>query len=172
MYVGFSKDSLKLIYNYMKGRNQRVKINAEYSSWKEILKGVPQGSVLGPLLFNIFINDLFFFVEKSEVCNYADDNSLTVADICVDTIISKLEKDINNLDTWFKHNGMVLNKKCQFMVIEPRLTSRNEIEKIKLGKHIIEEINNGKLLGIIFDNKLTMHDHIKHICKKASDKRG
>ena len=111
MYVGFSKDSLKLIYNYMKGRNQRVKINAEYSSWKEILKGVPQGSVLGPLLFNIFINDLFFFVVKSEVCNYADDNSLTVADICVDTIISKLEKDINNLDTWFKHNGMVLNKK-------------------------------------------------------------
>ena len=110
MYVGFSKDSLKLIYNYIKGRNQRVKINAEYSSWKEILKGVLQGSVLGPLLFNIFINDLFFFVEKSEVCNYADDNSLTVADICVDTIISKLEKDINNLDTWFKHNGMVLNK--------------------------------------------------------------
>ena len=155
----------------MKGRNQRVKINAEYSSWKEILKGVPQGSVLGPLLFNIFINDLFFFVEKSEVCNYADDNSLTVADICVDTIISKLEKDINNLDTWFKHNGMVLNKKMPIHgVIEPRLTSRNEIEKIKLGKHTIEEINNGKLLGIIFDNKLTMHDHIKHICKKASDK--
>ena len=56
------------------------------------------------------------------------------------------------------------------MVIEPRLTSRNEIEKIKLGKHTIEEINNGKLLGIIFDNKLTMHDHIKHICEKASDK--
>ena len=56
------------------------------------------------------------------------------------------------------------------MVIEPRLTSRNEIEKIKLGKHTIEEINNAKLLGIIFDNKLTMHDHIKHICKKASDK--
>ena len=111
MYVGFSKDSLKLIYNYTKGRNQRAKINAEYSSWKEILKGVPQGSVLGPLLFNIFIYDLFFFVEKSEVCNYADDNSLTVADICVDTIISKLVKDINNLDTWFKHNGMVLNKK-------------------------------------------------------------
>ena len=117
---GFSKDSLKLTYSYMKGRNQRVKINAEYSSWREILNGVPQGSVLGPLLFNIFINDLFFFVENSEICNYADDNSLTVADIDLDNIIDRLETDINILDRWFKYNGMLLNDdKCHFMIFEP-----------------------------------------------------
>ena len=168
---GFSRDSLKLIYNYLKERKQPVKINAEYSSWEEILNGVPQGSVLRPLLFNIFINDLFFFVEMSEVSNYADDNSLTVADICIDTIISKLEYDVNNLDTWFKNNAMLLNEsKCQFMIIEPTRTSRNQREKIKLGNQTMEEVNNGKLLGIIFDNKLSMRNHIKHICTQASYK--
>ena len=126
---------------------------------------------MGPLLFNIFINDLFFFVEMSEVCNYADDNSLTVADICIGTIISKLEYDVNNLDTWFKNNAMLLNEsKCQFMIIEPTRTSRNQREKIKLGNQTMEEVNNGKLLGIIFDNKLSMRNDIKHICTQASNK--
>ena len=168
---GFSKRSLQLILSYLKGRHQRVKINSEYSSWKVILDGVPQGSVLDPLLFNIFINDLFLFVQNSDVCNYADDNTLSVADANVSTIIDKLENDIENLRSWFKSNGMLLNgDKCQFLLIESSRATRIDTAKIKIGDNYVEESKKGKLLGINFDNNLTMDDHIKCLCKQASSK--
>ena len=104
---GFSCISLKLIFSYLGGRFQRVKIGSVFSKWLEILLGVPQGSILGPLLFNIFINDFFLFISRSEVCNFADDNTIYSCASTIDAVIPDLEVDLSNSLSWFKVNQMV-----------------------------------------------------------------
>ena len=73
---GIGIDSLQLMHSYLTGRKQRVKVGTNFSTWKSLSKGVPKGSVLGPLLFNIFINDFFYAFEHSQVCNFADENKV------------------------------------------------------------------------------------------------
>ena len=90
---GFSKKSIKIINNYLKNRWQRVKINNSFSEWVELLLGIPQGSVLGPLLFNIYLNDLIWFIENGEVCNYADDTTPHSCNSVLNTLKLNLEID-------------------------------------------------------------------------------
>ena len=74
---GFKRETLRRIYSYLKGLKQCVKINGIYSDYNEIISGVPQESILGPVFFNRSINDLFFFIEKASTHNFADDNTLS-----------------------------------------------------------------------------------------------
>ena len=73
---GVGENSLRLIQNYLSQRQQRVKVGSSFSEWLEIILGIPQGSILGPILFNVFINDLLLFIKETDICNFADDTTL------------------------------------------------------------------------------------------------
>ena len=131
---GFSLPVLRLVHDYLLNKKQRTRINNSYSTWTEIVFGVPKGSTLGPLLFNIFLADLFFTVNSTDIANYDDDNTpyATVNDI--DSLIALLEEVSKSLFTWFHNNLMKSNAdKCHLLV------SSNEKVIIKIGSHKIAD---------------------------------
>ena len=114
---GFSKGALQLILSYLNGRKQRVKVNGFFSTWIVTSAGVPQGSVVGPLLFNIYLSGLFMFVTDCKICNYADDTTIYVCNGNHENVINKLESETLILSEWFKSNYMKLNgDKCHLMI--------------------------------------------------------
>ena len=106
---GLEYNSLRLIHSYLTDRLQRVRINSMYSSWSNILYGVPQGSILGPLLFNIYLNDLFLFCDNIDIANYADDNSPYSYSKDIGSVLLRLENDSEVLLKWISNNGLKTN---------------------------------------------------------------
>ena len=163
---GFGIGSLRLIFDYLTSRKQRVRINSTYSSWLEITSGVPQGSVLGPLLFNIYINDLTFFIEDSHLCNFADDNTLYASDFKLERVISRLENDMHKTLVWFESNMMVANpSKFQFMFMG---LGHDYKLCMEIDEKVITTVQQVKLLGVVIDSKLKFDDHVKSLCLKAN----
>ena len=94
---GIDKNGLNLIHNYLTNRKQRTKISSSYSEWYDIVRGVPQGSILGPLFFNLFINELLLFIDRTNIYNFADDNIIYSCNINLQTILKDLKYDMQNI---------------------------------------------------------------------------
>ena len=164
---GFDDSALKLLKSYLSDRYQRCEIGNSYSDWSQMKTGVPQGSILGPLLFNIFINDIFYFVHSSNICNYADDNTIYSCDKNYDEVVRCLQLDFSNLKKWFYDNFLVLNPgKCHFMTLGTKNISPDFIHNGIIIKHNTSQ----KLLGVIIDENLNFKEHIGEVCKKANQK--
>ena len=160
---GLSLTSLRLLSDFLSNRKQRTKVENVFSKWQNIETGVPQGSILGPLLFNIFICDLFLILDNTYFASYADDNTPYTINRNTDAVTKSLEELSIPLLSWFKENKLKLNlDKCHLIV------SGTENAKIKLDDLTITNSNKGKLLGTIFNHKLKFQYHIENLCRKAS----
>ena len=148
---GFDYDSLVFIHSYLSKRN---KVNNAYSTYSDILYGVPQGSILGPLLFNIYISNInlykFYHIDIYDIASYADDNTSYTSNFNLEEVMQKLELTTNNLFEWFKANHMKANAgKCHVLV------TRDTDVTAKIGGELdVKNSREEKLLGVKIDSKL------------------
>ena len=164
---GLSKEACELIRSYLTDRKQRVKVNSSRSDWQVMIRGIPQGSIAGPVIFNIFINDLFYVLEDlCSLYNYADDNKLAYWDKCMNVIKMNLELATSAAIKWFKENNMKANAAKFHVLFITRDKSLPELELYIDGATLQSEPYI-KLLGIYIDSELNFHHHVMEICKKA-----
>ena len=168
-YYGIGGHTFKLIESFPNNRSQQVVIDVLFSIYAKITSGVPQGSVLGPLLFLIYINDLPNFVQNSVFRLFADDCILYQRiRSCQDS--DKLQADLDQLQKWESIWLMEFHtSKCQVISITNKV--KPIIGKYQVHDHILEQVHCAKYLGIYIDSKLAFNTHVDAIVKKANSTR-
>ena len=143
-------------------------INNTYSSFLEVLSGVPQGSVLGLILFNFYINDLFLFIKQATLYNYADDNTLGYFSKSMPNLVNILEKETWVALAWLVQNEMIADPKKVHTLLLRKNQTNTSGEQININGKIINSEETVKLLGVTLDYRLDFDPHISNLCKKAA----
>ena len=168
-----SPELIHLILSFLSDRKQLVMVNENSSDLMPVRHGVPQGSVLGPILFSIYVNDLPCFVKcKCEM--FADDTSLCSSNSDSCRLTSDLQVNIDRLIDWTQLNHMSLNAhktKCMYVSArQKRQKMKTNFEPLYIDNRIVEEVNSHKILGVIIDKDLTWTDHVMSLGKRLSTK--
>jgi hypothetical protein len=167
-----NSEAIPFFKSYLDNRSQRVYIHGSLSYKGDVTHGVPQGSVLGPILFCIYINDLpMHILDKSVQCHLLADDTTIEVQGTLSTVQTSLQSALADIDQWCGRNHMVLNPlKTKSMLISTRQKhqlSTNTLT-LKLSDSNIEQVNEHKLLGVVIDNSLRWNAHIDSLCKRVS----
>ena len=168
----FDSIALKLFESYLSKRTQIVKVGNVKSDKKIVKCGVPQGSILGPLLFLIYINDISFNVKHSIIDLYADDSTLYTCSKAKDDIQVKLQEDLHAVMQWCDVNNMAIHpgKTTCMLIGSPHRTRLENDLLLKIGDTHINNVSSQKLLGVIVDKNLKWESQVNAVCKKVNAK--
>ena len=162
---GVSTLSLKFLYSYLSNRAQRFKINENFSDRTDIEFDVPHGSILGPILFNINMNDLFYDCEDSNVPSYADDTTPYSCATDMPSVALELQASATKLFRWFENNHLKANPEKSHILPSSKKPEIVSVDGISVAASFYE-----KLLGVIMHSKLKFENHVTELCLKVSKK--
>ena len=164
---GVTEDALQLLRSYLTDRKQHVKIDGNLSDWQIMKCGVPQGSILGPLLFNIYMNDANFSDISCSLRFYADDTTGYSSSPCPSTLQINLQNNLGLLVSWFRKNFLAINHSKSQSIVFNRATLPTPFV---IDSNELDYVPQIKLLGVIIDNLLSFKEHVKEICRKVKSK--
>ena len=168
-HYGVRGIALDWFTSYLSNRKQFVQFNSSKSDMLNITSGVPQGSILGPLLFIIYINDIQEQCNSIHLTLFADDTSLIATGNDPRQTTQHLNTQLNKLQHWFSSNHLIINtSKTNFMVFSTKQSIINHNFSVQINNTNINRVYHTKFLGVIIDSKLKWQNHIMHIKNKIS----